>query len=207
MHPCTSVCEHAHVCAAQMDSNRQHFQEHVPTVLIAAACGSYKYSNSRTKIGIYALLHLQKSLHQEGKTGSSKHHLQSTSPAPAGLSSQCSVPAPGRTPTGLGTQPLRHHVPLTLCVRPYPHAPRRLCQPVAISAGVQISRPWWKRGCGQLIGEETTLGEVSWLGTAARLLPASLLSSSWCGFPELLLAWFERTSQWEGAPSPTEPPA
>lgn len=191
VHAWTSVCERAHVCAAQTDSNRQRFQERLSTVLIAAACGSYKYSDSRTKIGIFTLLCLQKSLYQAGKTCSSKPRLRSTSPALAGPSSQ----------------PLGHHVPLTLCVRLYPHAPHGPCQPAAISGSVQISHPHWKRGHGQQIGEGTALGVVSQLGTAACLLPTSLLGSSRCCFPVLLMAWFKRTGQWEGGPGPTEPPA
>ena len=67
VHACTSVCDCAHVCTAQMDSNRQRFQECVPAALIAAACGNYKYSNSRTKIGIYALLHLQRAATRQGR--------------------------------------------------------------------------------------------------------------------------------------------
>lgn len=91
---CTSVCECAHMHTAQMDSNRQRLQKHVPTVLIAAACGSYKYSDSRTKIGIYALLRLQKSLHQAGEDG------QRQPPFPKHIS------CPSRTElTGLGASP------------------------------------------------------------------------------------------------------
>lgn len=94
VHTCTSVCERAHACAAQTASNRQRLQKHIPTVLITAACGSYKYCYSRTKIGIYALLRLRKSLHQAGEDGQQ----QALSPK--------RVPCPSRTElTVLGASP------------------------------------------------------------------------------------------------------
>lgn len=200
--------KHVPACTTQTDSNRQHFQELFPTVLVAAACRSYKYSNSRTKIGISTLLLLQESLDRAGKAGSRKHCLRSMSCLSRTKLAVLDA-SPREMPAGPSTQLRGHRVLLTLYAWPYPHAPHGPYQPAAIPAGAQINRSRWKRDHSQQIGEgtATALGEVSRLGTAACLLPTSLLSSSWCCFPVLLLALFGRTRQWEGAPCPTEPPA
>lgn len=71
--------------------------------------------------------------------------------------------------------------------------------PCQLVASEQIIHPWWKRG--QQTGDGTAWGGFT-LGTAAHLL-----DSSWGYFPVLLLAQFERTRQWEGAPACSEPPA
>lgn len=50
---CARLYTRAGMCTAQVVSNRQCFQEHVPTALVTAERGSYKYCISRTEIGIH----------------------------------------------------------------------------------------------------------------------------------------------------------
>lgn len=75
VHGCARVCERVCMCTAQGGSERQRFREHVPTELIAAASGSYKYCISRPKIGIHTCCSASKRATRQGKAGSGEHCL------------------------------------------------------------------------------------------------------------------------------------
>lgn len=64
---CARLHTHAGMCTAQVVSNRQSLQEHVPMALITAECGSYKYCISRTEIGIQTCCSVSKRATRQGK--------------------------------------------------------------------------------------------------------------------------------------------
>lgn len=154
MHGCARVCERVCVCTARGGSERQRFGEHVPTELIAAASGSYKYCISRTKIGIHTCCSASRRATRQGKAGSGKHCLWSVSPAPAGPRTRCWVPAP------------QGHCPRPWRARPSPHG---LCQPAAVSAGVQIKPCPKKRGRKERGQPWGRLHSWGWGSFAARI--------------------------------------
>lgn len=126
---CTSVCEHTHVFSPD-ELQQKRFREPVPTALIAAVCGSYKYSGSRTKIGIYALLHVQKSLHgrEDGQQQAPSRKL---------------VPCPSRTElTVLGASPkgTPSTAPRSPCPSDFVCPAVPVCSARAVPAGGNLSQ-------------------------------------------------------------------